>query len=218
MCYNKNVSIAAYVTSTILGLILFKIGDKYDKNIAIFILVFNQIQLAEYFMWIDQNCGNMNHYATIYAQIIVMLQPISILVGALIYKTFCLPNAWIYIMLTMLVIPLLTTLIMMIKNKRKLCSKDKKNGHLDWDFVSPMYSTSITDGLYYIYWMIIIVVSWLFFKNRVKGLICFGILGSTLLYSTLDTSDMRFDLKQWESKWCLIGAMCPAIYLLLKLF
>ena len=202
----------------ILGITLFKIGDKYDKNIAIFILVFTQIQLAEYFMWIDQKCGKMNHYATIYAQIIISLEPISILVGALIYKTLCLPNMCIYIMLTMLVLPLLSILIMIIKNKRKLCSKEKKTGHLDWDDVPPMYPILRSGGPYSIYWIIILLLTWLFLKNRVKGLICFGILVSTLLYSTLDTSDMRFDLEQWESKWCLIAAICPGILLLLKLF
>ena len=218
MCYNKNVSIAAYVTSTILGLTLFKIGDKYDKNIAVFMLVLNQMQLAEYFMWIDQKCGKMNHYASIYAHIIILFEPIAILVGALIYNTFCLPNIYVYILLGILVIPLISAIIMIIKNKRKLCSKEEETGYLEWDLVSPSYPMNKLKIFNRLSWIMIMILSWLFFKNKLKGFLMFLMLISTFLFSRIDIANMDFNFDQWESKWCIIGVGCPLIFLLLKLF
>ena len=54
MCFNKNSSIVSYFTASLLSVILFNYGDKIDKHIALFSLVFIQMQLVEYFMWKDQ--------------------------------------------------------------------------------------------------------------------------------------------------------------------
>ena len=64
MCYNKEISLAVYLTTSAVSLILYLIGDKYDKHIALFSIVFIHMQLVEYFMWSDQSCGKINHYAT----------------------------------------------------------------------------------------------------------------------------------------------------------
>ena len=97
MCYNKETSIITYVISIIFSGLLFYKGDRYDKNIAIFCFTFIQIQLAEYFMWLDQSCGLVNHYATIFAHLILMLEPISIIVGALLYDTLDVPKKYLYL-------------------------------------------------------------------------------------------------------------------------
>ena len=47
MCYNKDISLEVYLTTCALSLILYLTGDKYDKHIALFSIVFIHMQLRE---------------------------------------------------------------------------------------------------------------------------------------------------------------------------
>ena len=64
MCYNSSSSITNYVYVTLLSIIMYLYGDKYDKHISLFAIIVVQMQLAEYFMWKDQKCGITNKIAT----------------------------------------------------------------------------------------------------------------------------------------------------------
>ena len=86
MCFSERSSIITFFSGLGLSLFLFLKGNKYEKHIAFFTFVFIQMQLAEYFMWKDQKCGKTNHYATVYAHFILLFQPISILIGRIIFK------------------------------------------------------------------------------------------------------------------------------------
>ena len=93
MCFSAKASLSAYILGTIGSLYLLINGDKYDKHIGLFSLTFVQMQLAEFFMWIDKDCNkNINHYATIFARYILFLQPLSIILGALLFKTTNISN------------------------------------------------------------------------------------------------------------------------------
>ena len=93
MCFSAEASLISYVLGMIGSLYLLINGDKYDKHIGLFSLTFIQIQLAEFLMWIDEDCNkNINHYATIFAEYILFFQPLSIIFGALLFKTTNIPN------------------------------------------------------------------------------------------------------------------------------
>ena len=77
MCFNTKASLLTYVFSLFFSTLLFIYGDKYDKHIAIYCYVFIQVQISEYFMWKDQMCGKINHYATMFVHIMLLLQPIQ---------------------------------------------------------------------------------------------------------------------------------------------
>lgn len=214
MCFNKESSIISYVLTNVLSLILFNYGDKYDKTIAIFSIIFIQIQLAEFFMWSDQNCNEMNHFATIYAHIFLLLQPFAILIPALIYKTTYIPNNIIYFCIILASIPLIESIIINFKNKRQLCSKKQETKYLEWDFVNGNSETwsVFTIIIYYI----IIFVPWLFLKNHFKGNLLFLILIITFLSSIFgDTKSIFF--KQFESKWCYMTVLVPIVFLFIKI-
>ena len=66
MCYSPESSIQSFSLVSILSGLLFYYGNTIDKHVAIVFFTIVQIQLAEYFMWLDQSCGTMNSYATIY--------------------------------------------------------------------------------------------------------------------------------------------------------
>ena len=92
MCFSAEASITSYIIGTIFSIYLLIKGDKYDKHIGLFSLVFIQMQLIEFFMWIDQSCQNTNYYASILVNLILTLQPLSIIVGAILFKTTTIPT------------------------------------------------------------------------------------------------------------------------------
>ena len=209
MCYSAKSSLTTYVLSSILSIGLFLVGDKYDKTLAIFCLTFGHMQLVEYLMWIDQDCGKINHYATILGHIVLMLEPISILVCGLIYNTFNIPRNYLTLLLVISLIPLILVIIMNYNNNKKLCSKEEKSGHLEWNFVNG--NTEKWPNYYTFIYFTIILLTWLFFKDRKKGFLIFLIVSTTLAYSS-------FNFKQWESMWCLIANIIPLIFLLIRFF
>ena len=86
MCFSAEASIISYIIGTIFSLYLLTNGDKYDKHIGLFCLLFVQMQLLEFFMWIDQSCQNTNYYASLLVNLILVLQPLSIIIGAILFK------------------------------------------------------------------------------------------------------------------------------------
>ena len=208
MCWSPEASLSAYILGITASLYLLFKGDKYDKHIGLFSLIFIQIQLAEFLMWIDQDCNkNINHYATIFAEYILTLQPFSIIVGAILFKTTNIPNNLLYIFLLIFIISLINYSIIVIYNKRKLCSKSINNGYLEWDRINKV------DKIYYIFYFIFMFLIWPFLKSK-KGLLIF-IFGIISLLFGLN-NNYKFNFAQWESKWCFFGVLLPFLIIIIK--
>lgn len=207
MCFSAEASLAAYVLGTIASLYLLIKGDKYDKHIGLFSLTFIQMQLAEFLMWIDQNCNkNINHYATIFAQYILILQPFSIILGALLFKTTNISNNLLYLFLLIFIIFLINYGVRVAYNKKKLCSYSVNYfGHLKWDVIKKYYLFN------YIIYFIFMFLIWPFVKN-IKGLIVFIFSIISLLFGFTNNYEFNFD--QWESKWCFIGVLLPLLIII----
>jgi len=208
MCFSIESSFTAYIIGSIASLYLLINGDKYDKHIGLFSLIFVQMQLAEFFMWLDQNCTNINHYASIYAEYIIFLQPFSILLGALLFKTTNISNKILHLILLVYVIYILLLSKQIINNKKKLCSKSINNGHLEWEFVKKYSSAD-----YYLYFIFMFLI-WPFLNNK-KGILVFIFSIISLLFGV--TKNLKFDFTQWESKWCFYGVLLPGIIILYNL-
>ena len=202
MCFSAEASIIAYILGTIASLYLLTGKDKYDKHIGLFSIVFIQIQLAEFLMWNDQDCNMINHYATIYAQYILVIQQFVITLGAILFKTTIIPMKLLYILLAINIYSLVTSLYYIINNKRILCSKSINNGLLEWDIINKYKNR------HYLLYFSYIFLIWPFFKNK-KGCITFTFLFVTLLFGINDNNEFIF--AQWESKWCYIGVLLPIL-------
>ena len=167
MCYSAKSSITAYIVGSIASILLFKYGDKYDKNIALFSLVFVQIQLMEFFIWIDQDCGKLNDLSTKLLGIILNSQVFSIILGMILYNTTTIYKNLLYLILLVLLINLITRIITEI-NRKKVCSKETKKGHLEWDVkfnnIKNKWKQSYDYPIYYL----AISIPFLFFKNIKK--------------------------------------------------
>lgn len=203
MCFSAEASLISYILGSIASFYLLIKGDKYDKHIGLFSLTFIQVQLAEFFMWIDQYCNkNINHYASIFVKYILILQPLSIILGAILFKTTNLPNYLLYLFLLIFIICLIDYSIRIANNKRKLCSKSiNRFGHLEWDFIKYKYS-KLFPTIYFIFMILI----WPFVKN-IKGIfvLIFGIV--TLVLN-------KFNFAQWESRWCFIAVLLPVLIII----
>ena len=206
MCFSAEASLISYIIGSIASLYLLIKGDKYDKHIGLFSLTFIQIQLAEFLMWIDQDCNkNINHYTTIFTEYILILQPLSIILGAILFKTTNIPNNLLYLFLLIFIICIMNYCIRVFYNKRKLCSKSINNGYLEWDVIKKY---NLLD--YFIYFIFMFLL-WLFFKNA-KGLfvLAFGII--SLLFGL--NNNYKFNFAQWESKWCFFSVLLPFLIII----
>jgi len=157
-------------------------------------------------MWIDQDCNkNINHYATIFAEYILILQPLSIILGALLFKTTNISNNLLYIFLLIFIIWLINYSKILAYNKRKLCSKSIYNGYLEWDVIKEynLFGYSI----YFIFLFLI----WPFVKNK-KGLIVLIFTMFSLLFGL--NNNYKFNFAQWESKWCFFGVLLPFLIII----
>jgi hypothetical protein len=208
MCWSAEASLSAYILGSIASLYLLFKGDKYDKHIALFSLTFIQMQLAEFLMWIDQYCNkNINHYASIFAEYILILQPLSIILGAILFKTTNIPNNLLYSFLLIFIISLIIYSIRVFYNKRKLCSKSINNGYLEWDNIKKI------ELFEYIFYFIFISLIWIFVKNA-KGLFVFIFGVISLLFGL--NNNYKFIFAQWESKWCFFSVLLPFLIIIIK--
>jgi hypothetical protein len=156
-------------------------------------------------MWIDQSCQNTNYYASILVDLLLVLQPLSIILGAILFKTTTIPNLILFGCLILIISFCIIQINKINNNKKKLCSKHINNGYLEWDKIKK------TTKLDYIVYFIFMGIIWPFMKNK-KGFIVliFGII--SLLFGV--NNGFKFDFAQWESKWCFFGVALPLIIIL----
>ena len=208
MCFSKTSSLVSYISGTLLSLILFNYGDNIDKHIALFSIVFIQMQLAEYFMWKDQKCGIINHNASIFGHIVLLLQPISVILFGIMLSTFKYSNKHLYIFLIIITLPLFHKIYLYAKNNKKLCSLKQQSGHLEWMFVDG--NTENWSNLNFLTYFIFLSVPWLLLKDKIRGLILF-------LLIIFSYAHQRFNFSQWESLWCNHAVNLPLIFLVISL-
>ena len=205
MCYNKESSITAYAVGMILSYYLYQ-GDKNYKTIALFSFTFIQIQLAEFLMWIDQDCRKgYNKFGTIFSELVLYLQPASILFALLLFDTSIISDSNLKLALIICLIPVYKVLLKNIKNKRNLCSRPSINtSNLNWDYPSPKWEKSNV-----IIYFLFLFGSWFLFKDKIKSSLVILTLVITFYSSKLN-------FYQWESRWCILGTLLPFIFSLMK--
>ena len=205
MCFSKTSSATSYLTGSLLSLVLYFYGDKYDKHIAAFSLVFIQMQLAEYFMWSDQDCGKTNHYASVFAHFVLLLQPISVILFGYIFNTFILSNKILYILFGITLLPLFHKIYLYYtNNNKKLCTKEEKEGYLEWNFIND--NVENWNNKEFLIYFIFLTVPWLALKDKLRGIFLFLLIIISYTYK-------RMNFSQWESTWCYSAVKTPLIFI-----
>ena len=108
MCFNKEVSIVSYILSSIFSTLLLFNSNSTKQHIGLFFLIISQVQLMEYFMWLDPKCTTgLNHSASKTLHLILMFQPMVILLGAIRFKSTTIPDKILWILVILCSIPIM---------------------------------------------------------------------------------------------------------------
>ena len=190
MCYSAESSINNYGLGMLLSLVLYTLGNDYDKHFAFFIFVVIQMQLAEYFMWKDQKCGMVNKIATISANIILVLQPVSVLFGGYLFNTLNVSNSLLLgISISYLLIGLLFIIYGFYYETKQICSR-APDGYLVWFFNINRFKVLL--------YFILLIIPWLYLEDFNSGFIIFLLIfGSLLIHRFYHNRQ-----KEWQTKWC----------------
>ena len=202
MCYSAESSIKNYAIGIAPLIPLFIYGNKYDKHFVVVIFFVIQIQLLEYFMWIDQKCGIINKIATITANFQLMLQPFFILLSGYIFQTFdILDNNLILIMSSYLLVGSIMLLYRYSKMdfRKDICSKPDENGNLIWYFIkNKLFKNEIVAHLFStIPYLIFFIGSWFYLKDNKIGTFIILLFSITFISHTL-----YYGKDKWQSTWC----------------
>lgn len=207
MCYDATSSITNFGIVSVLAAYLAYTGDNTDKHIALFFFAVIQIQLAEYLMWIDQDCGLVNKYATYYGLWVLFMQPLVSVWGGYWFQTTKLSLNAMLLLTLLFVIPFGQNIVNYTMSPGKKCSRSR-NGHLHWDFQGDKKMVT----WYGIMYFVLLFLPWLFVKDWRKGIVMLGLLVTSFLYHYLRHPE------SWMSLWCYITRNMMIIYVMIALW
>jgi len=194
-----------YIIGITISIVLYFTSDKYDKHISLFVFAFIQVQLAEFFMWYDKDCTKgINHIATLFLYFVFVLQCLSIILGAIIFKTTTINNKVLYGILIIFIIVLVISTVYEYDEYEsgKKCSQNKENHpFLIWDMDINI--------IYFLYYPILLIFC--FMKDFNKVIILVFVSGSLLLHSLYN---VKTYIREFESIWCMRNVSLPIILLI----
>lgn len=208
MCYNKNVSLITFVILVASAIFLIWRNYENDRWFSIFFILAGIMQLLEYFMWIDPQCGRINHWASVFAVILLLLQPIGIILGGYFLGKFkfdkrkLLPIVIFYCILFGLAI-----IFNLIKSRKvKLCSIAKCK-HLNWDL--KIIDNWFFKGVLFIFYFLSFILIFISYPRN------YGISLGSMYLITLFLSVMISKNSTWKSLWCWMVNFIPIIYIII---
>lgn len=226
MCWNKEVSIATYITVIVLVIILLRRNVGSDRHIAIFSAVFVTIQLMEFFAWlaIERKNRKLNDLVTRLILIFLWMQPLANTFMALKGlspdgKGYKLGKIFLIIGVVVFGILLLSAIVNAANPNQKFKSARGPNCHLVWSRKTQSdgktrYSggSFMTDhiALNFLY-LAGMMIPLLFIKPLKKGIIL-AVLGLVLLIISRKMSST----KEFSSWWCWIAGVFTLAALILN--
>jgi hypothetical protein len=193
MCWNKEVSLITFIVALAGCSYLYRRNGPNDRYIAVFGVVIAMMQIAEFFMWIDQSCGKINMYASMFAIFILLVQPlVNMFCGIFLSDT---PNKNILTIMVGLYIIFVAYLFILNYNQTiNYCGvsdcKHNNSCNLEWKFIDTINSNQI------FIWMIFLLMPALFMIPHYQGFVLLIIgLGTYLL-------SRRYNDTVVGSLWC----------------
>jgi len=211
MCWNKESSLIAFITISIVSYKLFQRNLKNDRLLALFIATYGAIQLWEFLIWIsiDLKLEWLNKIGSILCCLFLYLQPLALITGMHYdksytkYKKDYFYNMLFVASLTFVLFGIYNMISHLNKNKKKYnftSYPDDLNGHLAWDFQDHYYHGMIISFLISIY---------VFKQNKFFWLagILYYIIPAIYMYLTTKVSIHNKDKNTGGSYWCWYVAM-----------
>lgn len=216
MCWNKEVSMATFVLAIIGCIYLWKRNGENDRWIALFGATIAMIQLAEFFMWSDLACGKINMYASMFAVLILALEPLMSMIGGIYFSNTPHKNIlkWMLVAYIIFIGFLYFMFVPLIKNR--LCGtstcdtlnsfngfRNSKACNLKWFFL---------DGINYKYgiiWVLFLMLPFLTMTPKFQGIILFAL--GFITYAMAATANNAAQGSLWC--WLSIGIIYVKILL-----
>ena len=205
MCWNPDISINTFIFGT-LTLVFIYYSNTYTKykipifdNLWFFVFSFLVIsmQLVEYFIWKNIDVKNLNHFYSVVACIVLILQPLALM---MMVKQEHIRYSLLFFYILFMIF--FTTNIVKINSKNTITTVSP-NGHLLWNFL-------IFSGYEYIY-MVIYMFFYLFTAYQIN--FQFFIFLTTFFLASFI---INFKDKTWGTMWCWSSNLVW-IYLIIRI-
>lgn len=210
MCFNKEISALIYLYALCVSIKLFLTGRIVDGTL---LLVYNNIQLAEFFIWsaMYYKSSNMNYYGSLFLYFVLFTQPLIIaLVSKLLgYNKNSDPNSeklettnWIVIALYMLLF-----IFTIMWNRKKISTTvDNSSCRLSWNALGPYKLAFPLTCLY--------VLTFILTYYLNEHYMILGVFLGTLVIATI-YSKMYSMSGVIGSMWCFLAALFSIVYIFL---
>ena len=201
MCFNKEISLATFIFAIVGIVYLYNRNAPNDRWIAVFAAVLAMIQLAEFLMWSDQSCGNLNKYASMFALFILALQPLSNMIGGIFFSNTPYKNILGYMLFAYLLFIGYVYFSFVSGKQIVFCGINNcayvpqannsiKSCGLNWLFIKNMgRKTSII-------WILFLMLPFLTMTPTFRGIILFALAVATYFASRMSHTNIM------ASMWC----------------
>lgn len=209
MCFNARSSITTFFLVLCCSLYLYNRNYIYDRPLALMFFIVSLMQLAEFLMWYDLNCGQINNIGSKFAFIVLCLEPLIITFVIYHYNISKISKKYLkYIFFTYLIF-FGYFIIRTILYRKQLCSlPSKKLKHLIWNY-DPIIE-NLPQILMFIFWILYFLSGLLIlsFKNTFIGVIYLGMAIFAIILSKYWTRN-NINRSSWKSIWCLLVNILP---------
>lgn len=213
MCFSASASLGSFLLLSGCCLFIYLRNYPLSQPFSLIFFTVGLMQLAEFFMWRDLNCGWMNHYATKLAFIILLIQPIVVVFSIYYYGLSKLSSIFMkYSFIFYVSLYGFLIIWTLLFGEKKLCSlPNRKSGHLIWDIKSIDLPNFVKHVLFPFYFLSSLF--FLTFKRFSVGLSYFLLLFFTLLLSIFIYSDKNAS-SSWKSLWCFLVNFIPILFII----
>ena len=173
---------------------------------AVIFIIVGLMQFLEFLMWSD-NCGKINHYATVFAYILLMLQPVCLLVGGYFFGnlTFDRKKLLPVIIFYAIFFGIICIFSFIKGTQTRVCSRPD-GIHLKWDLEKIYPSKVIFYIAYVLYYASIALL--LFSRPLSLNIFLVALFVGTVLFSVFFVKN-----PSWKSFWCWVVNFIPVVYI-----
>lgn len=195
MCWNWQVSVGTWLIAVVASLVLLRRRRPNDLTLALVLLTYSSIQFWEFLLWIDQDCGSVNRFATYAVYLALYAHALAFGVGIYLEQGKWLP----------LVIGLGFMVVAGVLFSRQTwtCSRPKEAcRHLTWGF-----STN-----YYVFvFFTCMILAFVYIRPLRLSVSVFGMFFLSWILPKLLVPRSGVD-----SMWCFIAALAGPIFIVLN--
>lgn len=198
MCFSKDISLFAFITGIIGGLLCYKVGTPDYKIIGLFFMFTSLMQGIEYLIWDHQVCDDYNKNLSKIGLVLNHLQPLILFI--LIY-IFGKNENKKYLSLLILYIIIIIPYSLQFKNE---CTIKNKHNHLKWEWNDMKYHGLI----YFIFLLCFITFGSLIGTNNMFSLF--------VAVSYIISYEIYNKKKVIGPMWCFFSILGPYLFLFVR--